>query len=70
MDDVIYVVKIGVHEFMAKDQDHAFDLVRQLSATKSVNCKYSHEDSTETVSVANPVTIALEVKPKSALSED
>ena len=70
MNDVIYVVKIGVHEFMTVDQHHAFDLVRQLSATTAVNCKYTPDEYTETVSAAKPVAIALEVKPKSVLSED
>ncbi|AMO58227.1 hypothetical protein GZ77_21100 [Endozoicomonas montiporae] len=70
MDDVIYVVKIGMHDFLATNQKHAVNLIKLLANAQPVNCVYCTENSTETVSAVKPVTISLEVKPGSALSED
>ena len=61
MDDMIYVVKIGMHSFLANSQDHALQLIRLLAPLQPVDCSYSVE-SGESVTHTKPVSISLEVK--------
>ncbi|OED40267.1 hypothetical protein ACH42_17300 [Endozoicomonas sp. (ex Bugula neritina AB1)] len=61
MEDMIYIVKIGMHSFLATDQDHALQLIRLLAPLQSVNCSYTVE-SGESVTHTKPASIALEVK--------
>ncbi len=61
MDDMVYLVKIGMHSFMANDQDHALQLIRLLAPLQPVDCSYTTE-SGESVKHSKPVSISLEVK--------
>ena len=69
MEDMIYVVKIGMHSFLANDQEHAFALIRLLAPLQPVECSYTVE-SGESVKHTSPMSIALEVKSLDSLDAE
>lgn len=70
MEDVIYLIRIGMHDLMATDQEHAIELVRLLAKAQPVNCKYDTDTSTDRIKLVDRLGISLEVKPAGVVESE